>query len=323
MDDCVYIRIETASRYGIAANYCIVVLMKSSWGRTVSSNFSTNFSAMRELLFISFIIVFLTFGLVLLYWRSRAFRFYMKYVAYNCSIMLTAIFALSIGVFHPFDVENFHRARGFVYCFLVKVFSIRVDIEGLETFNTLNGKNFIIVANHQSSLDMFPILKATPQRTSFLAKRELILAPLFGAAAWLYGVIFINRGNAKSARDVMARTAQEVVDKKINLWIFPEGTRSQTGTLLPFKKGAFHLAQQAQLPIVPLVLYDYSSIFNKMSKTFTTGIIRGKVLSPISTEGLAINDISELTERVREKMLKVFHESDYLNGTSADDKKTN
>ncbi|XP_068730144.1 1-acyl-sn-glycerol-3-phosphate acyltransferase alpha-like isoform X2 [Montipora capricornis] len=289
MDDCVYIRIETASRYGIAANYCIVVLMKSSWGRTVSSNFSTNFSAMRELLFISFIIVFLTFGLVLLYWRSRAFRFYMKYVAYNCSIMLTAIFALSIGVFHPFDVENFHRAR----------------------------------ANHQSSLDMFPILKATPQRTSFLAKRELILAPLFGAAAWLYGVIFINRGNAKSARDVMARTAQEVVDKKINLWIFPEGTRSQTGTLLPFKKGAFHLAQQAQLPIVPLVLYDYSSIFNKMSKTFTTGIIRGKVLSPISTEGLAINDISELTERVREKMLKVFHESDYLNGTSADDKKTN
>ncbi|XP_068695457.1 1-acyl-sn-glycerol-3-phosphate acyltransferase alpha-like isoform X3 [Montipora foliosa] len=198
MDDCVYIRIETASRYGIAANYCIVVLMKSSWGRT-----------------------------------------------------------------------------------------------------------------------------ATPQRTSFLAKRELILAPLFGAAAWLYGVIFINRGNAKSARDVMARTAQEVVDKKINLWIFPEGTRSQTGTLLPFKKGAFHLAQQAQLPIVPLVLYDYSSIFNKMSKTFTTGIIRGKVLSPISTEGLAINDISELTERVREKMLKVFHESDYLNGTSAEDKKTN
>lgn len=278
---------------------------------------------MWKLQFVLLIILFVTFALIFLYKISKTFRFYVKYFAYNCCLLFTAVYCFFIGVCHPFDVENFHRAKDFAYGFLVKVFSIRVDIEGTEIFNSLKGKNFIIVANHQSSLDMFPLLKVTPPTTTFLAKRELLLAPLFGVSAWLFGVVFVKRGNAKRARDVMAWISKKVIDKKINLWIFPEGTRSQTGTLLPFKKGAFHLALEAQLPIVPLVVSDYRSIFNKANKTFTSGIISGKFLPPISTEGFTMNDVSEVTENVRQKMLQVFHERDHLNGTSADDKKSN
>jgi len=236
------------------------------------------------------------------------------------------MYALVIGLFHPFDVENFHRAKDFVYNNLVRFYSVRAVVEGLDTFDTMKGKNFIIVANHQSSLDMFPLLKATPHRTTFLAKKELLFAPLFGVAAWLYGVVFINRAHSKSARGVMDQTAERISEKKINVWIFPEGTRSQSGTLLPFKKGAFHLAQQTQLPIVPIVIYDYSSIFNKKSKTFDSGVIKGKVLAPLSTEGTTADDVSKLAENVRQVMLKVFHEQDHLDkerndASSSNDKK--
>ena len=125
------------------------------------------------------------------------------------------MYSMVVGVFHPFDVENFHRAKGFVHNSLVAVFSIRVDVEGLEIFDTFKGKNFIIVANHQSSLDLFPILKATPQTTTFLAKKELLFAPLFGVAAWLFGIVFINRGHSKSARDVMDKTTKTIIEKKV------------------------------------------------------------------------------------------------------------
>lgn len=230
-----------------------------------------------------------------------------------------------VGVFHPFDVENFHRCAGFVYRSLVRLFRICSEVEGMEIFNTLKGKNFIIVANHQSSLDMFVLLEATPHRTTFVAKKELLFAPIFGFAAWLFGVVFINRRHSKSARNVMDKTAKWICDQKINLWIFPEGTRNQTGTLLPFKRGAFHLAQQAQLPIVPIVIYDYSSIFNKKNKLFEYGTMKARVLAPISTEGVTADGVTELAENVRQQMLKVFLEGDPSKGlkdtVSTEDKK--
>ena len=185
---------------------------------------------MSKLQFVLLIILFLTFGLIFLYKISKTFRFYVKYCAYNCCLLFTAVYCFFIGVCHPFDVENFHRAKDFAYGFLVKVFSIRVDIEGTEIFNSLKGKNFIIVANHQSSLDMFPLLKVTPPTTTFLAKRELLLAPLFGVSAWLFGVVFVKRGNAKRARDVMAWISKKVIDKKVRveLCVYNNNNNSRT-----------------------------------------------------------------------------------------------
>lgn len=159
-------------------------------------------------------------GFTVLYRKSQSFRFRTKYFSYHCLMMFFSMYCSFVGVFHPFDVENFHRCAGFVYRSLVRLFAIRCEIEGLEIFNTLKGKNFIIVANHQSSLDMFVILKATPHRTTFLAKKELLFAPLFGLAAWLFGIVFINRGHSKSARNVMDKTAKRICDQKVNQRVF-------------------------------------------------------------------------------------------------------
>ena len=132
-------------------------------------------------------------------------------------MMFFAMYCIFVGVFHPFDVENFHRCAGFVYRSLVRLFRICSEVEGMEIFNTLKGKNFIIVANHQSSLDMLVLLEATPLRTAFVAKKELLFAPIFGLAAWLFGVVFINRRHSKSARNVMDKTAKWICDQKVNL----------------------------------------------------------------------------------------------------------
>ena len=155
-------------------------------------------------------------GCIALYRKSKSFRFRTKYFSFNCCMLFFAMGCSFVGVFHPFDVQNFHRCAGFVYRSLVRLFRISSEIQGMEIFNTLKGKNFIIVANHQSSLDMFVILEATPHRTTFLAKKALLFAPLFGFTAWLFGVVFINRGNAKSARTVMDKTAKWICDQKVN-----------------------------------------------------------------------------------------------------------
>ena len=156
---------------------------------------------------------------IALYRKSRSFRFRVKYGSYNCLILFFAIGCSFVGVFHPFDVENFHRCAGPVYRSLVRLFRIRPEVQGMENFNTLKGKNFIIVANHQSSLDMFVLLQATPLRTTFVAKKELLFVPLFGFAAWLFGIVFIDRGHPKSARNVMEKTAKWICDQKVNLCI--------------------------------------------------------------------------------------------------------
>ena len=171
----------------------------------------------------------LAVAFIALYRKSKSFRFRTKYFSYNCLMMFFAMYCLFVGVFHPFDVENFHRCAGFVYRSLVRLFRICSEVEGMEIFNTLKGKNFIIVANHQSSLDMFVLLEATPHRTAFVAKKELLFAPIFGFAAWLFGVVFINRGHSKSARNVMDKTAKRICDQKVNLRICIKTMYSVTG----------------------------------------------------------------------------------------------
>ncbi|KAG8693619.1 1-acylglycerol-3-phosphate O-acyltransferase [Ceratobasidium sp. 394] len=96
--------------------------------------------------------------------------------------------------------------------------------------------------------------------------------------------------------------------KGVSLWVFPEGTRSssEASNMLPFKKGAFHLAVQAGVPIVPVVCENYWRLYRK--GTLEEGSLRIRVLPPIPTQGLTPADVSQLAERTREQMLEVLRE---------------
>lgn len=91
----------------------------------------------------------------------------------------------------------------------------------------------------------------------------------------LSGTVFIDRGNAKDARQAMAGAATEIREEKQSVYMFPEGTRSyaKDPTLLPFKKGAFHLAVQAGVPVVPVVVACYSDVLHVQSWRFRSGKI--------------------------------------------------
>lgn len=118
--------------------------------------------------------------------------------------------------------------------------------------------------------------------------------------------VFIDRGNRSSAVSAFDGAVKEMHDARQSVYIFPEGTRSYAiePKLLDFKKGAFHLAIQAQVPVVPVVVANYSHILNFKRQIFRSGRIPMKVLPPFETKGLTGEDVPELMKRVREAMLK-------------------
>ncbi|KAI0011797.1 acyltransferase-domain-containing protein [Xylariaceae sp. FL0662B] len=164
----------------------------------------------------------------------------------------------------------------------------------------------VFIGNHQTELDVLMLGCMFPKHCSVTAKKALRYTPFLGWFMSLSGSIFIDRKNSKTARDVMAGAAREMQQRKQSVYMFPEGTRSYSKEpfLLPFKKGAFHLAIQAGVPIVPVVTANYSHILYIKDFVFNSGKIPVKVLDPIPTAGLTAEDVDELTRSTRELMFK-------------------
>jgi lysophosphatidate acyltransferase len=117
--------------------------------------------------------------------------------------------------------------------------------------------------------------------------------------------VFIDRANREVSRATFDTAAQTMTTKGQNVFIFPEGTRSYAAEpmLLPFKKGAFHLAVQAQVPIVPVVCANYDNVLNVKERRVRPGVIDVTVLPPISTKGCTADDVNRLVEKTRNVML--------------------
>ena len=122
----------------------------------------------------------------------------------------------------------------------------------------------------------------------------------------LSGTVFIDRANRNSAIQAFDRAAEEMRKARQSVFIFPEGTRSNArGPVLKgFKKGAFHLAVRAQVPIVPVVCGNYWGVLSLEEGRFRGGRIPVKVLEPVETKGLGTADVERLTNEMREKMLR-------------------
>lgn len=182
----------------------------------------------------------------------------------------------------------------------LKVLNIKVHYEDLELLTSNNP--CIYVSNHQDNLDIIPIGSMVPRRTVSIGKKDILFFPIFGPMYWLSGNILIDRGHKKKALDSLAKAANKIVDKKINVWIMPEGTRSKGRGLLPFKKGAFFTAIQAQIPITPIVISSYHKGLDL--NRWNTGNIIIKGLSPIETKGKTLEDVTPLLNEVRDLIEK-------------------
>ncbi|KAF2646434.1 1-acylglycerol-3-phosphate O-acyltransferase [Massarina eburnea CBS 473.64] len=175
----------------------------------------------------------------------------------------------------------------------------------------------VLVGNHQTEMDVLMLGCTFPKYTSVTAKSSLKWVPLLGWFMVLSKTVFIDRANRTTARAAFDSAAHTMRTERQNVFIFPEGTRSyyDKPDLLPFKKGAFHLAIQAQVPIVPIVCANYSHVLNVKAKHFHPGTIDVSVLPAIPTKGMTAADVDALVKRTRDSMLEELIRLSHVSGT--------
>lgn len=139
-------------------------------------------------------------------------------------------------------------------------------------------------------------------RASVVIKKEIFyMCPPIGIASWLWGTLFINRADRKSAHTLINMQEKEISENQTKIVIFPEGTLNESDTLLPFKKGPFHVAIASQTGIQPVVVSKYY-FFNSEKKIFGRGHNIINILPEISTAGLTKADINELIQKTHKIM---------------------
>jgi 1-acyl-sn-glycerol-3-phosphate acyltransferase len=180
---------------------------------------------------------------------------------------------------------------------------IRVVAEGLEHIDRT--QPYVFMTNHQSVLDIGALVLTLPVSWRFVAKRELTWIPFFGWALGLSDQIVIDRGNRTRSTRSLARAAERVRGG-INVIIFPEGTRSTTGELGEFKSGGFHLAIQAQVPVLPATVSGSLDLIPKRSLKIRSGTIKVRYGAPIPTAGMGTEQRGALKARVREAIVRGF-----------------
>jgi 1-acyl-sn-glycerol-3-phosphate acyltransferase len=176
-----------------------------------------------------------------------------------------------------------------------------VEIEGLE--RVPREGPVVYASNHSSMFDIWALSSALPGSIRFVAKQELTRIPVFGRAMLAAGHVAIDRGSRVRAMSAYSRAARIIRDLGVSTVVFPEGTRSRTGELLPFKNAPFGLAIAAQVPLVPVYVHATFRILPKGAWRLRPAPIKLLVGEPIPTTELTLDDRDALRERARAAIL--------------------
>jgi 1-acyl-sn-glycerol-3-phosphate acyltransferase len=172
-----------------------------------------------------------------------------------------------------------------------------VSVKGKE--NISPNTSYVIVSNHQSAYDIFLIYGWLGLDIKWVMKKELAKIPGVGFGSKKVGHIFIDRSNSKSAMESLHAARQKLVNGT-SVVIFPEGTRSRTGQLIPFKRGAFKLAIELKLPVLPVTLINTRKILPADSMNLLPGKAKMIIHPPLDISEYNENNMPELTQKVRD-----------------------
>ncbi len=186
----------------------------------------------------------------------------------------------------------------------VRLTGVRVEIVGRDRFDP--ALTYIYMCNHASNLDPPIVVPVIPRRTSVLVKKELFRVPVLGPAMRLGDLVPVDRTNREAAIASVERAAA-VLRKGLNMTVFPEGTRSHDGKLLPFKKGPFHLALETGFPILPMTIVGTHELWPKGHFGITPGVAKVVFHEPIDPRKFPDRD--QLMQAVREKIESALPES--------------
>jgi 1-acyl-sn-glycerol-3-phosphate acyltransferase len=180
----------------------------------------------------------------------------------------------------------------------VKAAGIRVRVEGME--NVPVGESCIFLSNHVSNLDPPVLLPVIPGMTSVFLKKSLMKIPLLGTAMRMGKFVPVTRGGSREEAAMSVAAAADALKSGLHITVFPEGTRSLDGNLLPFKKGAFFLAAETGAPMVPIVIRGTAQMMRKGSLKLYPGEAVVSFLPALRPENFASRE--DLMEAVRAEM---------------------
>jgi 1-acyl-sn-glycerol-3-phosphate acyltransferase len=186
----------------------------------------------------------------------------------------------------------------------LRLSGVRVEVRGLESLDPK--QTYVFVSNHRSYLDTAAMFVFTGRRIGLLAKKELLKVPVLGVGMGFVNVMAIDRTNRESAIRTTEAAARRI-QSGVSFAVFVEGTRAKPGELLPFKKGAFYMARQAGVPVVPVAIKNSDVLMGKGTGEARSGPIEMVFLPPVDMVGVTTDeDMNRLIASVRESIAKEF-----------------
>jgi 1-acyl-sn-glycerol-3-phosphate acyltransferase len=213
-------------------------------------------------------------------------------------IVFTPMVAITRLVTAPFDKGRYHAGLLFR-----KLAVVHQKLNPLWSFSVTGAipddprHPYVVVANHESFVDIL-LISHLPFEMKWMSKSEFFKIPLLGWMMWLAGDIRLVRGDKKAGAQALV-DSKDRLSKNVSVMIFPEGTRSKSGELGEFRDGAFRIAIQTGLPIIPLAVLGTRDALIKHDWRFGSVHAEVRVLDPIPTDGLTKADVPALRDRAR------------------------
>ncbi len=188
----------------------------------------------------------------------------------------------------------------------LRLSGVKVLVRGREHLDPQ--QTYVFISNHRSYLDTATLFYYTGRRIGILAKKELLKVPILGYGMGYVNIMAIDRSNRERAIETV-RAATERIRSGVSFGVFAEGTRSLPGQMLRFKKGAFYMAMEAKVPIVPVAMKNTDVLMGKRTGQHHPGTIEMMLLPPIETQGLSTEEdverlINEVHTRIADELSK-------------------
>jgi 1-acyl-sn-glycerol-3-phosphate acyltransferase len=205
--------------------------------------------------------------------------------------------------FHPDNTRWFARIYSWGGA---AILGVKIKVQNYDSLKKMSP--CVYVVNHQDNFDLFICGRVVPKRTVTIGKKSLKYIPFFGQLYWLAGNVLIDRKNRSRSKTTMDLSTQALTTKNTSIWVFAEGTRNKGKNLLPFKRGAFIMAIEANVSIVPICVSSYAR--NIDLRRWKSGVAEIKILPPIPTDSLTTEDVNRIMQQCWNEMKQTIDAMD-------------
>lgn len=202
-----------------------------------------------------------------------------RYFCLSIAFLVINFIVLVYCLVRPFHRDNVHVA-GQWYSLMARIAGLRLIVRIHPSIE--QNTPYVFIANHQNSFDLITVCKAALPGVVTVGKKSLKWIPIFGQIYWLSGNIMIDRGHSGRARDTLQQVVEKIRKRRLSVWFFPEGTRSYGRPLLPFKTGAFRVAEDTGESVV---MVTCSNLHQKVNwNRWNNGVVIMEISAPVSVK---------------------------------------